>query len=154
MIGKPNELARYLFTLDPNKEYEIKEHKQKRSLDANSYSWVLMQKIADKVGNTKEEVYREAIKDVGQFEILPIKDEAVDTFKHAWTKKGLGWICETLGESKLEGYTNVIAYYGTSCYTSDKMAKFIDYIVQECKQLGIETLTPDEIAQLKSLGSD
>lgn len=154
MLGTPIQIIQWLYNQEKDKQFEIKEHKVKRSLDANSYSWVLIQKIADKIGNTKEEVYRVAIKDVGQFEILPIRDDAVDTFKSAWTKKGLGWICETLGESKLRGYTNVIAYYGTSCYTSDKMARFIDYLVQECKQLGIETLSPDELARLKAIGSD
>ena len=48
-------------------DIEIKRHRVKRSLDANSYCWVLCSKIADKladddVRNTKESVYREAIR--------------------------------------------------------------------------------------------
>ena len=148
MIGTPKELSQYLWNLDQEKQYEIKEYHKKRSLDANAYCWVLCKEIADKLHITKEEVYRKNIKDMGKFEIIPIRDEAVDTFISAWTSKGIGWICEVLSKSKIDGYKNIIAYYGTSVYDSKEMSIFIDGIVQEAKQLGIETLTPDELAKL------
>ncbi len=151
MIGNPEELSRYLWQLDKDKQYEIKEYKKKRSLDANSYCWVLCKKIADVLRITKEEVYRKAINEVGKFEILPIKDEAVKTFINAWTSKGVGWICEVLNKSKLDGYTNVIAYYGSSIYDTKEMSILIDNIVQEAKQLEIETMSPREIEQLMSM---
>lgn len=132
-------------------DIEIHKHREKRSLDANSYCWVLCKKIADVLGATKEEVYKKAINEVGKFEILPIKDEAVETFIKAWTSKGIGWVCEVFGKSKLDGYTNVIAYYGSSIYDTKEMSVLIDNIVQEAKQLGIETMPPYELEQLKSL---
>ena len=57
---------------------EIKQYKVKRSLDSNAYCFVLCQKIAEKINSTKELVYQKFIKDVGQFEIVPIKNEATD----------------------------------------------------------------------------
>ena len=149
MIGKPEQLSQYLWKLDKDKLYEIVEHKQKRSLDSNAYLWVLLQKIAEKIHNTKEETYREFIKDYGQFEILPLREDTVETFINAWTKKGLGWICEEIGDSKFRGYKNVIAYYGTSCYTSDKFSKLLDAVIEEAKEMGIETLTEEEIRRMK-----
>lgn len=151
MIGTPIELSQYLWKLDKDKQYEITEYKKKRSLDANSYCWVLCKKIADKLRITKEEVYIKVIHEVGKFEILPIKDEAVDTFIKAWTSKGIGWLCEVLNKSKLDGYTNLIAYYGSSIYDTKEMSVLIDNIVQEAKQLNIETMPPNELEQLKSL---
>lgn len=151
MIGSPKEISQYLWQLDPNKEYEIKEHKNKRSLDANGYCWVLCKKIADKLHITKEEVYRKNIKEMGKYEIFPIRNEAVETFINAWTGKGIGWICESLAKSKFDGFTNLIAYYGSSVYDSKEMALLLDSIVQEAQALDIETLTPDEIANLKNL---
>lgn len=151
MIGTPEELSRYLWQLDKDKQYEIKEYKKRRSLDANSYCWVLCKKIADKLRITKEEVYVKAIHEVGKFEILPIKDEAVDTFIKAWSSKGIGWLCEVLNKSKLDGYTNVIAYYGSSIYDTKEMSILIDNIVQEARQLEIETMTPKELEQLMSM---
>lgn len=150
MIGKPEELVRWLFNQDKEKVFEIKEHKLKRSLNANAYCWVLMNKIADAIKSTKEEVYREYIKNKGIFRLITMNKEATDTFIRVWQEKGLGWICDT-SESKYEGMIDVVAYYGTSSYNTKQMANFIDYVVDEAKNLGIETLPPDEIERLKSL---
>ena len=77
---------------------EIKEHKVKRSLNANSYCWVLLQKLADKLNTTKEELYRKYIKEKGIFRTITIDNQAVSTFIHLWQEKGIGWICEVLNE--------------------------------------------------------
>ena len=150
MIGKPEELVRWLFNQDKDKVFEIKEHKLKRSLNANAYCWVLMNKIADAIKSTKEEVYREYIKNKGIFRLITMNKDATNTFIKVWQEKGLGWICD-ISESKYEGMVDVVAYYGTSSYNTKQMANFIDYVVDEAKNLGIETLPPDEIERLKSL---
>lgn len=150
MIGKPEELVRWLFNQDKEKVFEIKEHKVKRSLNANAYCWVLMNKIADAIKSTKEEVYREYIKNKGIFRLITMNKDATNTFIKVWQEKGLGWICD-ISESKYEGMVDVVAYYGTSSYNTKQMANFIDYVVDEAKNLGIETLPPDEIERLKSL---
>ena len=150
MIGKPEELVRWLFNQDKEKVFEVKEHKFKRSLNANAYCWVLMNKIADAIKSTKEEVYREYIKNKGIFRLITMNKDATNTFIKVWQEKGLGWICD-ISESKYEGMVDVVAYYGTSSYNTKQMANFIDYVVDEAKNLGIETLPPDEIERLKSL---
>ena len=130
-------------------EADLKEHHKKRSLDANSYSWLLLGKIAAKVGLRKEDVYRELIRDVGDnFEIIPIRDDAVEKWIEIWKRNGIGWVCDVEGKSKLPGYTRVIAYYGSSTYDSLQMSRFIDLIVTECQELGIDTMTPAELALL------
>lgn len=63
---------------------------------------------------------------------------------------GLGWQTDTI-PSKLEGCTNVVLYYGSSTYDTEQMSRLIDIVVQDCKALGIETKTPDEIANMLSL---
>lgn len=128
-------------------EADLKEHRKKRSLDANSYAWLLIGKLANKLGLPKEDVYREFIKDVGNnYETIPIRNDAVDKWITNWQSKGIGWCCDILGESKLDGYTNVITYYGSSTYDSKQMSKLINLIVDECKQQGIETMTSAELA--------
>ena len=130
-------------------EADLKEHRKKRSLDANAYAWTLLGKLANKVGLPKEDVYRELIKDVGNnYEILPIRNDAVDKWIANWQSKGIGWVCDILGESKLDGYTNVITYYGSSTYDSSQMSRLISLICDECKTQGIETMTPAELAML------
>lgn len=126
---------------------EIKKYRNKRSLDANAYMWVLISKLEEKLNVSKDIIYKDAIRNIGVYEVIPVKNEAVDRFIEAWTKNGLGWVCETT-KSKLEGYTNILAYYGSSTYNTAEMSRLIDLIVQECKQLNIETMSQSELDSL------
>lgn len=148
MTGNRNEIIKWLLEQDDETVFEIKEHKQKRSLNANAYCWTLLGKIADVLGITKEEIYREYIKDKGIYRIVTMNTEAVNTFITAWKKQGLGWLCET-SKTNIAGLTDVIAYYGTSSYNTKQMASFIDYVVAEANALKIETLRPEQILWLK-----
>ncbi|MCI6191202.1 MAG: hypothetical protein MR691_14955 [Clostridium sp.] len=154
MIGNYKQIIQWLIEKEENSTeddytiYNIKEYKEKRSLNANSYCWVLLGKISDSLGITKEEVYREYIKDKGIYRIITMNNDAVPTFIKVWEEKGLGWICET-SETNVSGLTDVIAYYGTSSYNTKQMANFIDYVVSEAKTLNIETLRPTQLYELK-----
>jgi hypothetical protein len=144
-------ISQFCNEMKEGKKYqaELKEFRKKRSLDANAYFWTLCGSLAAKLNLPKEEVYRCLIKDVGDNnEVVPIKNEAVDKWIENWQQKGLGWVCEILGESKLEGYTNIITYYGSSTYDSAQMSRLISLVVEECKEQGIETMTPQELSLL------
>ena len=130
---------------------EIKPYRARRSLDANAYAWVLMDRLAEKLNESKENVYREFIKNIGgNSEIVCVKNSALDRLRDGWSKNGIGWQTDTF-DSKIEGCTNVILYYGSSTYDSAQMSRLLDLIIQDCKQVGIPTETPDEIARLKAL---
>lgn len=130
---------------------EVKPYRERRSLDANAYCWVLIDKIAEETGYTKEEIYRETIKNIGgNSEIVCVKNEAVDRLCEGWRRNGIGWQTEAF-ESKISGCTNVILYYGSSVYDSAQMSRLLDLIIQDCRELGIPTETPAKIAEMKSL---
>lgn len=130
---------------------EVKEKKKRRSIDANAYYWTLCGKLSAKLQTSPVEVYRQHILDIGNnYEILPIKDEAMDKFITAWTKNGIGWVINIIGPSKIKGYTNLMAYYGSSTYDSKQMARLIDLMVEDCKENKIDTITPSEIAELNA----
>lgn len=127
----------------------IREHRKKRSLDANAYAWVLIGRLADAMRIPPTEVYRQAIVNIGgNYEIIPIKEEAVEKFKEVWQKQGLGWPVFDMGASKIPGYRNLRAYYGSSTYDTRQMSMLIENLVQDCQALGIETKTEEEIASL------
>jgi hypothetical protein len=148
---KSREIAENAILVNNDKGVDLilKRHREHRSLDANAYMWVLCGKLAEVVGNTKKDCYREFIKRVGVYEIVPIRNAAVDRFKEIWEGRGDGWVCETM-PSKLEGFTNVIAYYGSSEYDTKEMSRLIDEIVLECKEHDIETMPPAELNRLKN----
>ena len=126
---------------------EAKKYRRKRSFDANAYARELIGKLALEMNLTDIEVYRQEIGKAGVYEVLPLKDEAVDRFIETWSRQGLGWICETF-KSKFEGYTNVRAFYGSSVYDSKEMSRLIENIKIDCKLYGIETKSDAEIKRM------
>lgn len=118
--------------------FEVSKPSKRKTLDQNSYLWVLCDRIAQRIHTTKEEVYKGIIRDVGTNDILCIQNIALERFCDNWSKRGLGWFCETTA-SKHQGCTNVICYYGTSCYDRAEMSRVIDEIVTEAKRLNIST---------------
>ena len=133
---------------DSTVEVTVKKYRKGRSLDANAYAWVLIDKIARRLKLSKAEVYRNAIRTIGGVsETYCALDKSVDRLCQVWSQNGLGWQTETF-PSKIEGCTNVILYYGSSSYDTEQMSALIDSLVQECKALGIETMPPEELESL------
>lgn len=145
MIGKTKDIINWLFIQDKDKTFEIKEYKEKRSLNANNYAWKLITEISNKMLKSKEEVYLQMLKDYGQSEIVSILSSInpIGYFKYY----------EEVGTSVLNGkeFTHYKIFKGTSEYNTKEMSIFIDGVVQEAKQLDIETKTPEEIDRLKRL---
>lgn len=142
--------ASYIDSLTDGKTYvlTIKEHKRRRSLDANAYAWVLLSKLAERLHEPKTDIYRRYIPEIGSnSETVCVQDQAVDRLTEGWEHNGIGWQAETM-PSKLPGCTNVILYYGSSTYDTAQMSRLIDLIVQDCNALGIETKDPAEIDRL------
>lgn len=146
-----NDLAK----LDKDKEYviEIKKKSKSRSMNANAYCWVLCQKIAKELSKngytSKEDIYRKAIKDCGHFSYVPVREDAVERYIQIWQGHGLGWLAEDIGECQnLKGYHNIMCYHGSSVYNTKEMARLIDFLVDECHQLGIQLEDSDYIQSL------
>lgn len=131
--------------------YEIERKRKKRSTDANAYFFTLADKLAERLNIPKTEIYRNYVKEIGGVsETVCVKTEAVQKLCEGWKHNGLGWQTDTV-PSKIEGCTNVILYYGSSTYNTEQMSRLINLVVEDCKVQGIETRTPDEIADMLSL---
>lgn len=138
--------------INPGELYvaEIKKFREKRSLDANAYFWTLCGKLAAVTGIPKNEIYREYIREIGDnFDIVLVKAGDVESRKKRWEARGMGWISELVGPSAVPGYLEIAEYYGSSSYDSAQMTRLIDLVVFDCKEQGIETATPDELARMK-----
>ena len=142
MIGSPIELIQYLYNQDKDKKFEIKEKRAKRSLSQNSYAWELITKIGNILRKSKEEVYLQMLKDYGQSEIVSILSsiEPKGYFKY-YEKIGTGIVNN-------KEFSHYKIFKGSSEFDSKEMTILIDGIIQECKQLGIETLPLEELKRL------
>ena len=129
-----------------------KKFRQKRSLDANAYCWVLMTKIAEAISTveaviSKDEIYEEMLQKYGYL----YKDE--EGYATITVKAGLD-ISKIQGHWKFYKsngkFDSYLMIKGSSRYDSGEMAKFIDAVIYEAKELGIETATPAELERMKA----
>lgn len=132
-------------------DVEAKKHRNKRSVDANAYCWVLCDKIAKKLTVedavlTKEDIYRDAIRNIGTFEPMIVEEKAFENFKRIWEKQGLGFLIQEV--TRKDKCVKVHCYYGSSTYNTKEMNLLIELLKQEAKNLGIETKTKEEIESL------
>lgn len=125
---------------------DIKQYRHKRSLDSNAYMWVLLSEMADKLKTTKDELYLQMLDRYGVFTHVVVKPSVVDRVKEEWRT------VRELGEVTINGKTGIQlqCYFGSSTYNSKEMSVLLDGVVQEAKDLGINTLTQAEIELMKS----
>ena len=148
MIGNAKAIIEYLFNQDKDKLYEIKEHKEKRTLTQNAYYWVLVNEIANQMKLSKEEIHFRLLKDYSQIALITIKSN-VDI-------KGYIRYYEFERETNISGVKFNIykVYKGSSEMDKKEFNILLEGTIQEAKQLGIPTLTPNEIAKLRYIENE
>lgn len=121
---------------------EIKDVERAKSINQNRYYWQLVSVIADSIGSTKDEVYKQHLLNYGH---------VVAEFK---AKKQQDLVSNDLHMIQYKSGRKFNYYYvvkGISLMTSREMSDFIEHAVMDAKELGIPTDTPDEIRRLRAL---
>ena len=148
----PREGVRAAYSIKVGREYDILPHREKRSLTANSYAWVLVHKIAAELSKTGAvtpiEVYRNAIAQLPDMDatFISIKAEAAEDFTKSWENGHIGRQCERISEE--DGFVTLRCVYGSSDFSRAEMARFIDALIQDAQTLGIETRDPADVKSL------
>ncbi|MEE1143593.1 MAG: hypothetical protein U0L22_08180 [Bacteroidales bacterium] len=142
MIGTSNKIITYLLEQAKDKQFELKEYKEKRSLNANNYYWNLVTELGNVLKMDKENLHFLLLQKYGQSEMISVVAD-VDM------KNYLKYYTEA-GESNLNGKTfkHYKVYKGSSEMDSKEMSILINGLVEECHIQGIETKTPAEINSL------
>ena len=137
----------------------VKQWRDKRSLNANAYYWVLLSKLAEDRKISKPRAHNTMLRDYGQVEIvggsryyvrIPDTDEAENDVmeREMFHLKPTSQVIE--GTDGIN-YRTYVMLKGSSRYDSAEMAHLLDGLISECKQLGIETATPEELERMKQL---
>lgn len=143
MIGNASELITYLVTQDREKTFELKEHKPKRTLSQNAYAWKLINELGNKLGMSKEDLYQQMLEDYGQSIIVSLLDEINPEHYFKYYKQ-IG-----KGKTNGKGFNHYRVYKGSSEFNTLEMKYFLDGIIQECENVGIPTLTQEQIERFK-----
>ena len=125
---------------------EIKQFRQKRSLDANSYLWVLLNKQAVLLNTNKDELYIQALSNYGVFTHIVVKANVVDRVISEWKT------VRELGNVTINGQDGIQlqCFFGSHDYNSKEFSTLLDGVVNDCKDLGIETISTNELERMKS----
>lgn len=129
---------------------EIKKYRKKRSKDANSYFWKLLSEYSEEKEVDTIEEYKERVKALGIFRQFKIEKDNISTFEKMWTAQGIAWFCETF-DTDFIGDTEfkiINAYYGSSSFNTKQMSRLINDLVEDCKEVRIETKPKEEIKAL------
>ena len=126
---------------------EIKRHREKRSLNANNYSWQLQTEIAKATNRSLTDIHNQMVLDYGVVEVYSILKIAFESAKRMFD------YFEVLGEGVVNGkeFIHVKAGIGTHHYNTKEMSQFINGVVQEAENLGIPTITQKELERLKAI---
>lgn len=131
-------------------QIEAKQYRAKRSLDANAYFHVLVNKLARKLGTSDDEMKIHlnlkygtiATNDDGtKFGIkVPFGSHIEQFYKY----------CKKFGECVENGITfeKYLLYKETHTLDTKEMAQLIDGVVSDCKEQGIETMPDNELKSL------
>ena len=151
LLMEDGQEARFYAESHKDKPLRLKltEWREKRSLSANAYAWVLLGRLSAALHLPPEEIYRRLIPDVGDnYTAVTVDLRGLEKLRETWSDNGKGWLVEVLGAGAKTGTVDVALYYGSSAYDTSQMARLIDLIIDECRENGIEYLPPEQLAAM------
>lgn len=119
----------------------IDELKQARTLSQNAYMWELVSKIAETLGRPKDEIYKDFLKKYGQSVMVSVRNEDATTFE----RKAKYYELESSNDER----TVYRFIAGSSEYDTKEMKTLLDGVIQEAEELGIPTITPQELGKMR-----
>lgn len=140
-----------MLPVDTEIDIDIKEHKEKRSLNANAYFHVLVDQLRQKLKISFAACKNHLITSYGQLEYIDDTPAVIKTNIEPERMREIETLhCLPIVVKEVEeGAYWYRLYRGTHTYDSREMAMLIDGTIEECKEQGIETMTPNELERLK-----
>lgn len=136
--GTPKKLNSILYDLEQDKVYELKEYKKQRNKDQNSKYWKLLYELSLTLKIGIEELHFNMLKNYSQrYEILVPSNYQVRGIEY-YEKKS------TMSKNGKEFIVYQV-YTPSHELNTEEFALLMSGIIEECKQVGIETRSPEEI---------
>lgn len=143
-LFKKDKLLIEISNLDKEKLYDVKitEYSDKRTKTMNSYYWVLVTQLANVLRTSKDELHAELIKRYSQRDYISLLAnikpsdyfpyyEYQSTFKH-----------------NNNTFRSYLVFKRSSDMNKHEFSILLDGLISECKEVGINTMTPEEIDKL------
>lgn len=159
MTGDKNKLIAFLVKQAEGALFDVTPHKEKRSLNQNSYYWKLVGEVAKKTGVTSSEIHNVNLRDLGlledfngsraivyipdteQAEKQALKSEEVHIKPTSQIKVGKDGVT----------YRAYMMLRGSHTFNTSEFTALLNLLIQECKALEIEVLPPEQLEHLREL---
>lgn len=157
MTGNATQIVTFLLSADREKVWDLREHREKRSLTQNSYYWKLLSLTADKLKMSKPELHNRMLRKYGQRQYIggllvripiPDTDEAEEAALAAETFHITPTSDVKTGKDGRQ-YRTYLMLRGSSDYDTREMSVLLDGMINEAQQQDIETLTPMELERMR-----
>ena len=143
MIGTVKQIIQWLLNQPQDILFEIKEHKEKRSVNANNLMWHCLDQIAKAMipPQDKWDVYLMMLKRYGKFTYICVKPNVVDAMKKQWRES------EVIGHVDINGQDSVqmLCYFGSHTYDTKEFSVLLDGIISEMAEMGLKTPREEEL---------
>ena len=141
--GTPRKLIAWLVEQPQDKVFDIKEHRERRSLTQNAYYWAMLNKLAAKLGMGDGELHFHMLREYGVCDVFSVLEDVPFRSYFRYSEK--------IGEGEVNGkkFNHIKVYKGSSKMDSKEFTRLVDGMRQECELQGIDVKTPEEIAALE-----
>lgn len=157
MIGTAAQIVSFLMDADRDKQWELREHKERRSLSQNGYYWTLCTKVASKLRRSTAYVHNKTLREHphpflldGKTVLIPLPDtddaEEAAMESQTFHVKPCSQVIVGKDGQRLRTYMMI---RGSSDYDTSEMSVLLDDLIEEAKLQGIETITPNELEKIR-----
>lgn len=150
MTGRAEEIVKWLFGQDREKVFEIKEYKERRSLNANALLWKCLGDLASALRSDKWTVYLQMLKRYGTYTYICVKPKVVEAVKKQWRE------CEEIGTINIDGQEAVqlLCYFGSSTMNTKEFSVLLEGVISEMKEMGLDVPDKDLERVVKQLEAE
>lgn len=144
MIGNKNKIINWILEKNDTEIFEIKKYIKKRTLKSNAYYYSLLNQLSTKLKIPSEELHFEYIKRSSPFieVLIPIEADS-RVFEYYEIKKYI--------EKDNKQFKIVKIYTASHLLNTVEMGMLLDNLIEDCKDNGISTMTPEELSKMRSL---
>ena len=141
MTGSTLSVIRMLTSMPPEKIWDVKEHKERRSKDANALLWWCIGRISEALTRDKWDIYLEELRRYGKYTYVLCHPQAVEALKKQWRET------EEIGRVNVNGKEAVqlLCYYGSSTLTTSEFSALLNGVIDDMIQMELDPPTPKEM---------
>lgn len=150
---KVNEKKQFLEGMNSLKDcllnIKLAKYRKKKSDAARKYFWTLIEKLSPCYKADNWTTYLMQLRRWGVTYQVKVLTEAVDILRREYRYIEIEEEWQEYFDGDIKSFCSVILFPGISLYNTAEMSRLIEGTVEDCKEWGIETLSPQAIQEME-----